>query len=150
MSRIGYLALRASPSENDKAFLQGLRDLGYIEGQNITIEYRWAAGKVDRLSSLAEGLVRLKADVIVVSSTPAVQAVKNATRTIPIVMTGTADPVGTGLIASLARPGGNITGMSGILPELAGKGWSCSGIFFQSCPALLSWPMAAIRHLNCL
>ncbi|HEY7218679.1 MAG TPA: ABC transporter substrate-binding protein [Candidatus Binatia bacterium] len=119
--RIGYLALRTSPTDNDEAFLQGLRDLGYIEGQNITIEYRWAAGKVDHLSSLAEDLVRLKADIIVASSTPAAQAAKNATRTIPIVMTGTADPVGTGLIASLAQPGGNVTGMSGILPELAGK-----------------------------
>jgi len=119
--RIGYLTLRASPTENDEAFLQGLRDLGYTDGRNIAIENRWAGGKTDRLPALAEELVRLKVDIIVASSTPAVQAAKNATKTIPIVMTGTADPVGTGLVASLARPGGNITGLSGILPELAGK-----------------------------
>lgn len=121
MPRIGYLTLRASPDELNEAFLQGLRDLGYIEGQNITIEYRWAAGKVDRLPALAEELVRLRVDVIVAQATPVVQAAKNATRTIPIVMAGAADPVGTGFVASLARPGGNITGMSNILPELAGK-----------------------------
>jgi ABC-type uncharacterized transport system substrate-binding protein len=119
--RIGYLTLRASPLDIDKALLQSLRDLGYVDGRNITIEYRWAAGKTELLPTLAEELVRLKVDIIVVSSTPAAQAAKNATRTIPIVMTGTADPVGTGLVASLARPGGNVTGMSGILPELAGK-----------------------------
>ena len=120
--RIGYLSLRASPpNDNDEAFLQGLRDLGYIEGRTIVIDYRWAAGKVNHLSSLAEDLVRLKTDIIVASSTPAVEAAKNASRTIPIVMTGAADPVGTGFVASLARPGGNITGMSAILPELAGK-----------------------------
>jgi putative tryptophan/tyrosine transport system substrate-binding protein len=121
IARIGFLALRPSPSENYHAFLQGLRDLGYIEGQNIAIEYRWAAGKVDDFSSLAEELLRLKVDIIVASSTPATQAAKNATRTIPIVMLGAADPVGTGLIESLAQPGGNITGISGIMPELAGK-----------------------------
>src|SRR5207244_11962 len=121
LPRIGYLALRAGPNENDEGFLQGLRDLSYIKDQNITIEYRWAANKVDRLSSLAEELVRMKVDIIVASATPAVQAAKNATRTIPIVMTGSADPVGTGFVASLAQPGGNITGMSLMLPELAGK-----------------------------
>ena len=121
LPRIGYLTLRTGPTENDEAFLQGLRDLGYIEGQNIAFEYRWAANKVDRLSGLAEELVRMKVDIIVASSTPDVQAAKKATRTIPIVMTGTADPVGTGFVASLAQPGGNITGMSLMLPELAGK-----------------------------
>jgi putative ABC transport system substrate-binding protein len=120
-ARIGYLALRASPSDADKAFVQGLLDLGYIENRNIAIEYRWAAGNVDQLSSLAKELVQHRVDIIVASSTPATQAAKNATTAIPIVMTGSADPVGTGLIASLARPGGNITGMSAILPELAGK-----------------------------
>lgn len=113
--------LRADPSEVDKAVLQALQNLGYIDGQNITIEYRWAAGKVDNLPKLAEELVRMPVDIIVASSTPAVQAAKNATKTIPIVMTGSADPVGTGLVASLARPGGNITGLSSMLPELAGK-----------------------------
>ena len=121
MPRIGYLTLRAGPEAEDEAFKQGLRDLGWIEGQTITIEYRWAAGQVDRLPTLAAELVRLPVDCIVARSTPSIQAAKDATQSIPIVMTSVADPVGTGLVASLARPGGNITGMSGISPELAGK-----------------------------
>jgi len=119
--RIGFLGLPSGPGPGEEAFLQGLRDLGYIEGQNITIEYRWAAGKVDRLPALAEELVRLKVDIIVGRATPVIQALKNATTTIPVVMMGAADPVRTGFVASLARPGGNITGMSNIMPELAGK-----------------------------
>ena len=98
-----------------------MRDLGYVDGQNIVIEYRWAAGKADRLPALAEELVRLKVDLIAVRATPVVQAAKNATTTIPIVMMSAADPVGNGFVASLARPGGNITGSSSILPEVAGK-----------------------------
>ena len=120
MPRIGYLALRALAAE-DEAFKQGLRDLGWIEGQNIAIEYRWAAGQMERLPALAEELVRLQVDCIVVRSTPVVQAARDATQSIPIVMVLAADPVRTGLVASLARPGGNITGMSVIDPELAGK-----------------------------
>ena len=120
MPRIGYLALRALAAE-DEAFKQGLRDLGWIEGQTIAIEYRWAAGQVERLPALAAELVRLQVDLIVARSTPVVQAAKEATQSIPIVMVLAADPVGTGLVASLARPGGNITGMSGTSPELAGK-----------------------------
>jgi len=120
MPRIGYLALRALAAE-DEAFKQGLRDLGWIEGKNIAIEYRWAAGQVERLPALAAELVRLQVDLIVVRSTAVVQAAKDATPSIPIVMVLAADPVRTGLVASLARPGGNITGMSGISPELAGK-----------------------------
>jgi ABC-type uncharacterized transport system substrate-binding protein len=119
--RIGLLTLLAKPDPSEEAFLQGLRELGYVAGQNITIEYRRAAGKVERLPELAEELVRLNVDLIVVRSTPVVQAAKNATATIPIVMLGTADPVRSGFVASLARPGGNITGMSSIMPELAGK-----------------------------
>ncbi|HEV8725435.1 MAG TPA: ABC transporter substrate-binding protein [Candidatus Binatia bacterium] len=118
---IGYLTLLAGPDLREEAFLQGLHDLGYIDGQNITIVSRWAAGKVDRLPELAEELVRLKAEVIVARATPAVQAAKNATTTIPIVMMGVADAVGSGFVASLARPGGNITGVTNIMPELAGK-----------------------------
>jgi len=120
MPRIGYLALRALAAE-DEAFKQGLRDLGWIEGQNIAIEYRWAAGQVERLPALAAELVRLQVDCIVVRSTAVVQAAKDATQSIPIVVVVSADLVGTGLVASLARPGGNITGMSNISPELAGK-----------------------------
>jgi ABC-type uncharacterized transport system substrate-binding protein len=119
--RIGYLTLRAAPSELDETFERELRQLGYIDGQNIAIEYRWAAGKVDHLAALAEELVRRNVDVIVASTTPAVNAAKIATKTIPIVMATSADPVRTGLVASLARPGGNITGVSLIMPELAGK-----------------------------
>jgi putative ABC transport system substrate-binding protein len=119
--RIGLLTLLASPDPILEAFLQGLREQGYVEGQNITIEYRWAAGKVERLPEMAEELVRLKAEVIVARATPAVQAAKNATTTIPIVMLGVADAVRSGFVASLARPGGNITGLSNIMPELAGK-----------------------------
>jgi putative tryptophan/tyrosine transport system substrate-binding protein len=119
--RIGYLSFAAKPSARDEAFTQGLRDLGWAEGQNITIEYRWAAGKVDRLPVLAEELVGLKVDLIVAPATPAVQAAKDGTKTIPIVMGPNAHPVRMGFVASLARPGGNITGMSLIMPELAGK-----------------------------
>ena len=120
MPRIGYLALRALTAE-DAAFTQGLRDLGWIEGQTIAIEYRQADGQVERLPALAAELVRLQVDCIVVRSTSVVQAAKAATPSIPIVMVLAANPVGTGLVASLARPGGNITGMSAIDPELAGK-----------------------------
>ena len=121
MPRIGYLTLRAGPTAEDEAFKQGLRDLGWVEGQNIAIEYRWAAGQVERLPALAAELVRLQVDCITATATPAVQAAKDATQSIPIVMTSVTDPVRTGLVASLARPGGNITGMAGLSTELAGK-----------------------------
>jgi putative tryptophan/tyrosine transport system substrate-binding protein len=98
-----------------------LRDLGYIEGQNITIEYRWAEGKLDRLPDLAAELARLKVDVIVTGGPTATRPAKEATSTIPIVMTQDADPVSSGFIASLARPGGNITGLSTLAPEISGK-----------------------------
>jgi len=119
--RIGYLAFRANPGLGEKAFLEGLQDLGYVEGKTIAIEWRWTTGKPESLADLAAELVRLRVDVLVAASTPAVQAAKNATSTIPIVMAFAADPVGTGFVASLARPGWNITGLSGIMPELAGK-----------------------------
>jgi len=119
--RIGYLTLGAGPAEPEVEFKQRLRDLGWVEGQNIMIEYRWAANDMDRLAVLAKELVDLKVDVVVAAATPAIQAAKNATRTIPIVMAAAADPVGIGFVASLARPGGNITGMSLQSPELAGK-----------------------------
>jgi putative ABC transport system substrate-binding protein len=119
--RMGFLTLLAKPDSNEEAFMLGLRELGYIDGQTITIEYRRAAGKVERLPELADELVRLKVDLIVARSTPVIQAAKNATATIPIVMLGAADPVASGLVASLSRPGGNITGNSNINPELTGK-----------------------------
>ncbi|HTN69849.1 MAG TPA: ABC transporter substrate-binding protein, partial [Methylomirabilota bacterium] len=121
MWRVGYLSPRSGPSEREAAFKEGLREFGLIEGQNVVIEYRWAKGKSELLPQLAAELVRLKVDVIVAAATLAVQAAKNATATIPIVMPAAADPVGTKLIASLDRPGGNITGLSLMAPELAGK-----------------------------
>ena len=122
--RIGYLGPGSGstlPAALD-AFRRQLRQLGYVEGQNLAIEYRWAADKDDQLPQLAVELVRLKVDVIVVEGhTPAIQAVKKATSTIPIVMGVSGDPVRTGLVESLARPGGNVTGLSIMTPELAPK-----------------------------
>ena len=103
------------------AFRQELSKLGWIEGKNITIEYRFAEQKRDRLPELAAELVRLKVDLIVVTAGPTALAAKRATTTIPIVMTNAADPVGEGLVASLARPGGNVTGLSSLAPELNTK-----------------------------
>ena len=121
--RIGYLSV-ISPSTNPariEAFRQGLRELGYLEGKSIVIEYRSAEGKLDRLPALAAELVLLKVDVIITSASGETHAAKEATNTIPIVMTNEGDPVGTGFVASLARPGGNITGLSTFAPELSGK-----------------------------
>ncbi|MGH9429585.1 MAG: ABC transporter substrate-binding protein, partial [Terriglobia bacterium] len=103
------------------AFKRGLRDLGWIEGENITIEYRWAEGRYERFPSLAAELVRLKVDVIVAAGETATRAAMNATGTIPIVIAVSSDPVAAGLVASLARPGGNVTGLSSLAPELSGK-----------------------------
>ena len=120
--RIGYLSAGPSgPSPNIEVFRQGLRALGYVEGQTIAIEYRYAAGRDDRLADLAAELVRLKVELIVTDSSPAARAAKQASKTIPIVMSASGDPIGTGLIASLARPGGNITGLTHLSPELSGK-----------------------------
>ena len=102
-------------------FFNSLRDLGYVDGQTIVIDYLSADGKDDRFPALASECLRLKADVIAVSTTPAAQAAKRATRTVPIVMIQLGDPVGTGLVESITRPGGNVTGMSQMVPELAVK-----------------------------
>jgi putative ABC transport system substrate-binding protein len=104
-----------------EAFRQGLRDLGYVEGRNITLEYRFAEGQADRLPALVAELVRLPVDVLVVDGTVAIRAAQHATTTIPIIMAVSGDPVGVGLVASLAQPGGNITGLSSRAPELSGK-----------------------------
>jgi putative tryptophan/tyrosine transport system substrate-binding protein len=121
--RVGFLVPGSPSSYSDRieAFRQGLRELGHVEGQNIIIEYRYTEGKSDRLPGLASELVQLKVDVIVTGTTPAIQAVKNTTSTIPIVMAEVADPVAVGLVASLARPGGNITGLTTLSPDLDGK-----------------------------
>jgi ABC-type uncharacterized transport system substrate-binding protein len=120
--RIGYLAanLAASPHLQE-AFLQGLRDLGYVEGRNLVVEYRSAEGKLEQLPALAAELVALKVDVIVAASTPPALAAKQATKIIPVVFAAAADAVASGLVTNLARPGGNVTGMSFLAPELVGK-----------------------------
>ena len=121
--RIGFLTGVSSPtnSARHEAFRQGLRELGYVEGKNIVIEYRSAEGKFDRLPALAAELVRLKVDIIVTGGGATTRAGKAATTTIPIVMTQDGDPVANGFVASLARPGGNITGLATLAPELSGK-----------------------------
>jgi putative ABC transport system substrate-binding protein len=121
--RIGFLS-GSSPStapERRKAFEQGLRELGYVEGKNIVIEWRYAEGKFDRLPELAAELERLKVDIIVTAGPQTTRPAKQATSTIPIVMAQDPDPVGNGFVASLARPGGNVTGLSSLAPEISGK-----------------------------
>ncbi len=119
--RIGVLAPGSPPLEQFEALREGLRDLGYTEGQTIMLEPRWDEGSTARHASLVADLVRLKVDIIVAGTTPTALAAQKATRTIPIVMAAIADPVGAGLVTSLARPGGNTTGMSLISAELRGK-----------------------------
>ena len=122
--RIGYLSL-TSDTESYKPWLgaatEGLRDLGYVDGKNIIIERRYAAGQVERLSTLAAELVRLKVDVLVTAPAGSALAARSATRTIPIVFIGEPDPVGTALVASLARPGGNVTGLADAHADLVPK-----------------------------
>ncbi len=121
--RIGYLGATspAATAARIEAFKQGLRELGYVEGKTIVIDYRWAEGKLDRLPGLAAELVRLNVDVIVTAGPADTKGAKKATSTIPIVMGFDNDPVGNGFVASLARPGGNITGLSTLAPEISGK-----------------------------
>jgi putative ABC transport system substrate-binding protein len=126
--RIGFLSRDLHPSDsraplprNLEGFRQGLRELGYIEGENLIIEYRYAEGRFERLPALAEELVRLKVEIIVAESYSAARYAKKATTTIPIIMASGADPVETGLVVSLARPGGNVTGLTNLTPELLGK-----------------------------
>ena len=119
--RIGLLRAGSPPDANVEAFRQGLRDLGYVEGRNIVLEYRWAEGKAERIPELTAELVRLKVDVIVTTGSIGALAAKQATSTIPIVVPAMADPVGAGVVASLARPGGNITGLAMLNTELSEK-----------------------------
>ena len=121
--RIAYFSAGSASSQASRleVFRQGLRDLGYVEGKEIVIEQRYADGKLDRVAALATELVRLKLDVIVTGGPAATRAAKEATATIPIVMGFDYDPVGSGVVASLARPGGNVTGLSSLAPEISGK-----------------------------
>ena len=121
--RIGFLGNSTAALEANLIgpFREGLRDLGYVEGRSILIEYRWAEGKYERFPALIAELIALKVDVIVTAGTPATQAFRKATTSVPLVMVAVGDPVGTGIVASLGRPGGNITGLSSIAPELEGK-----------------------------
>ncbi|MEK7875567.1 MAG: ABC transporter substrate-binding protein, partial [Pseudomonadota bacterium] len=123
VSRIGFLGNSTAALEANLIgpFREGLRDLGYKEGQNVVIEYRWAEGKYERFPALIAELIALKVDVIVTAGTPATLAVKKATTSVPLVMVAVGDPVGTGIVASLGRPGGNITGLTSISQELEGK-----------------------------
>lgn len=122
-ARVGFLhsGSRSARQPHLEVFRRGMREHGYIEGQNLSIEVRFADGKIERLAGLADELVSLKVNAIVVGTTRAMLAAKNATKTIPIVMLGASDPVGSGLIADLARPGGNVTGLSLLATELGGK-----------------------------
>ena len=133
VSRIGYVSTNLATNPHiSEAFRQGLRDLGYIEGQKVLIEWRSAEGKLDRFPALAAELVALKVDVIVAANTQAALAAKQATRTIPIVFAGPSDPVSSGLVTSLARPGGNLTGLASMpTPELVGK---CLELLKQAVP----------------
>lgn len=121
--RIGFLGNSTSALEANliEPFRQGLRERGYVEGQDVVIEYRWAEGKYERFPDLIAELIRLKVDVIVTAGTPAALAVKRATTAIPLVMVAVGDPVGTGLIASLSRPGGSVTGLTSIAADMEGK-----------------------------
>jgi putative ABC transport system substrate-binding protein len=119
--RVGYLSPRNGAEQREGIFAKGLRDLGYSEGQNIAIEWRFAEEKPERLPALANELVNLKTDVIVTFTTPAIKAAKEATTAIPIVMANVGDPIAAGFVTSLARPGGNITGLTNLSPALGGK-----------------------------
>jgi putative tryptophan/tyrosine transport system substrate-binding protein len=121
--RVGYVGAgsTATAGHHARAFVEGLRQHGYVEGQNVAIEYRWAEGKLERLPALVADLVHLNVDVMVSSATPAIRVAQEQTSTIPIVMAGVTDPVGAGFVASLAQPGGNITGLTHLHPDLAGK-----------------------------
>ena len=119
--RVGVLTLRSEPGNNEAAFRAGMRDLGYVEGQNLIIEFRWGAGQEDRLPGLAADLVALNVDVILAGGAQAIQAAKAASSAIPIVMAAVNDPVARGFVASLAHPGGTVTGLTLVSEDTAGK-----------------------------
>src|ERR1041384_65074 len=120
---VGYVdaGSPATTGQRAQGFTQGLNELGYVDGQNLTIEYRWADGKLDRLPAFVADVIRSRVDVILSSATPAIRIAQEQTTTIPIVMAGVTDPVGVGFVSSLARPGGNVTGLTHLSPDLTGK-----------------------------
>jgi putative ABC transport system substrate-binding protein len=120
-ARIGFLTLNSGPNANIEGFEHGLRQLGYVEGQNLVLIYRWAAERKGRLADLARDLLQLKIDVLASNSTEAIMAVRSVNETIPIVMTAISDPIGSELVATFARPGGRTTGVTLFSTELAGK-----------------------------
>ncbi len=142
--RIGFLSLEvpAAISDHMEAFQQGLRDLGYAEGQNIVIVYRFAQGNVKRLPDLVADLVRLKVDVSVAVSTPAAQAAKGGAGPTPVVFTQVGDPVASGLVRTLAQPGGTSPDSQSSQPSSAASAWSCSRRWF---PGPRGWPSCGIR-----
>jgi hypothetical protein len=144
--RIGYLANAAGMAPREQAFRRGLRELGYVEGQNLVIEWRFSKGKLDLLQNLASDLVRLKVDLILAIGVAPTRAAKEATGTIPIVM-GNADddPVRLGLVASLARPGGNVTGFTNIGSALAGKRLELQG---DCSKTRLAWPFSGTQRVK--
>jgi putative ABC transport system substrate-binding protein len=153
VARVGYLSLRFPPPPSvplhryDEAFYQGLREVGYTKGKNLIVEYRYSEGNPERFPELATELVSSKIDLIVAPSTPAIRAARRATTTIPIVMLSAGDPVITDFIDSLARPGGNITGVTGNVPALSGK---LLGVLIDAVPKItrvgvLWYPAAATR-----
>jgi len=119
--RIGFLTLNSGPTPNTDGFQHGLRQLGYVEGQNLVLLYRWAAGRRDRLVDLANELLQLKVEAFASNTTEAIMAIRTVNKTIPVIMTGISDPVGNQLVASFARPGGHTTGVTLFSTELAGK-----------------------------
>ena len=147
--RIAVLALgNPDPQIFMKEFREGLRELGYVEGQSIQLELKSAGGDTSKLAPLAAELVATKADIIVGFQTPAATAAKQATKDIPIVLAGVGDPIGTGLIASLARPGGNITGVSGATAEMGAKNLELIREIFLRHAELQSSPMHPIRSAS--
>ena len=149
MPRIGILALgNLDPTSFLKEFRESLRELGYVEGQSIALEFRSAVGDSRMLGQLAAELVALKVDVIAAFQTPAAIAARQATAEIPIVMAGVGDPVGTGLVTSLARPGGNVTGMSGATAELGGKTSNSSERRYRRRAGSPCWPMRPTRFTS--
>jgi putative ABC transport system substrate-binding protein len=134
--RVGFMGNSTAALEANLIgpFREGLREHGYEEGRNIETVFRWAEGKYERFPNLIAELLAAKVDMIVTAGTPASLAVKNANTSIPLIMIAVGEPVATGLVASLARPGGNITGLTSISPEIEGKRWSCSGTWFRTSP----------------